>query len=326
MADKAREWTDAHLREMEKHLKSVYTQAQSEITDKWRDYMARGEDRLQDLHHAWMTAPADQKAAMLRRYQDALRAYTLQNKWYRDMVDTTTYRLAHVNEIAIAYVNGEIPKVYAQNFNYLDPDALLIKSNWTLRNEEMVRNLMIDSLPQKTLNIAKDMAWNTKQINNAVLQGILQGEGIPKIAKRIVPIVDNNRAAAVRTARTMVTGAENKGRQDRYAEYTEEGLVIHKVWIATPDHRVRNWHLDMDGQEVPENETFTDGLGQELMYPGDPGAPANTVYNCRCSMRSHILGVKRHGRFTPMKEYRTEKTYHEKQINTEREIREEMYG
>lgn len=292
--DRARIWTDNRLEEMERHLKRVYKQTYSEISEKWNEYMERGQERLDSLYAAYLSAPAEQKAAALQRYQDALESYTLRNRWYSDMVTETAYRLANTNSIALAYVNGQIPAIYSANFNYIDPELRDIGIKWTIRDEYTVRRLMMDTLPYKTVNYAKDMAWNARTINSSVLQGILQGEGIPKIAKRLLPVVNNNRNAAIRTARTMVTGAENRGRQDRYKEYEAQGVEMAKVWIATPDGRTRNWHMSMDGQEVGVDEPFIDGLGNELEYPGDPGAPPNTVYNCRCTMRSHILAVRGH--------------------------------
>lgn len=292
MADKAREWTDRELLKMEGHLRQIYKNAKAEITAKWDDYMERGQARLDDLYAAYTMAPADKKRAALKKYQDAARNYTLKNKWYREMVQETTYRLAHVNEIAIAYVNGKIPSIYVHNYNYIDSELANIGIKWTLRDEHTVRNLIRDSLPEKQLNYAKDMAWNTKQINSKVLQGILQGESIDAISRRILPVVNNNATAAIRTARTAVTGAENRGRFDRYHDYEDEGVVMTKIWLATPDGRTRDWHLSMDGQEVGVDEYFEDGLGNELEYPGDELAPGETVYNCRCSMKSHLIGIR----------------------------------
>lgn len=319
MADRARRWTDAHLLEMERHITQIYRQSQAEITEKWNEYMIRGQARLDDLYSAYLMAPAGQKAGALARYQEAAQNFTLRNRWYKDMVDETTWRLAHVNEIALAYVNGEMPVIYVANFNPVSPDAYLVRSSWTMRSEHTVRNLIGDSLPEKTLNVAKDMAWNRKQINSAVLQGILQGEGIPRIAKRILPVVDNNKSAAVRTARTMVTQAENRGRLNRYQEYESEGIIAHKVWIATPDIRTREWHFVMDGQEVPVNEPFIDGHGEELMYPGDPSGSPQTVYNCRCSMREEAVGVRgKDGKVISFTQFRNGTSLHDRQMAAEK--------
>lgn len=325
MADKAREWTDKRLELMERHLSAVYTQAKDEISEKWEDYMRKAEKRLKSLYDAYLQAPPEEKQENLQKYQAALQNYTLKNKWYSDMVDETTLRLANVNKIASDYMNGQIPAIYATNYNFIDPELQSLDIKWTLRDEYTVRNMMFDTLPlpQRTLNYAKDMAWNRRQINSALLQGMLQGESIPKIAKRLYPIVEHNKVAAIRTARTMVTGAENRGRLDRYNDYESKGVVMSKVWIATPDNRVRDWHLSLDGQEQNVDDPFIDGLGNELDYPGDPSAPANTVYNCRCSMRSHILGIKQSNGSVKRISYSGDTpTMHAKQIAEERERRD----
>ena len=161
-------------------------------------------------------------------------------------------------------------------------------------------------MPKKKISVPEDKRWNTKYINSQVTQGIVQGESMDKIADRIFPeimaksdtdgktskqmaeLLNRNRQAAIRNARTLVNGVENKGRQDRYNDLERKGCVIKKIWIATEDNRTREWHADMDGQEVDNDEMFIDGNGNELEYPGDPNAEPETVYNCRCTMRAEI--------------------------------------
>jgi len=55
-----------------------------------------------------------------------------------------------------------------------------------------------------------------------------------------------------------------------------------KTWVTQGDSRVRDDHIQADGQVVGLNDSFIVG-GESLMYPGDPsGSPAQTA-NCRCS-------------------------------------------
>ena len=342
MADQARQWTDEQLTEIERKLKKTYEKAQAELNKKWADYMATGQARLANLYNAYLSAPADKKAEALARYQQALENYTLRSQWYQDMVTQTAYEIAHVNERAIAYLNGQMADIYTVNYNQTVPGVDELGVRFDLADAATVRRLIMDGdiqLPEKKLDIPKDMAWNTKAMNDAVLQGIIQGESMDDIARRLFPemmkvvdltgktqeeidhIMKKNWQAAVRNARTMVTSAENRGRLDRYESLAEEGLIMHKVWIATPDIRTRHAHFVMDGQEVGIDEPFIDGWGYELEYPGDPSAPAKTVYNCRCSMRSEIIGVRgRSGRI----EYipRSDRdTMHDRQMEEEAERR-----
>lgn len=320
--DPARKWTDKELKEMEQHIGRIYDQALTEINEKWDAYMDRSAKRLDKLYEAYKSAPADEKEDALKKYQDALTNVTFRDKYYKEMVKETATRLCYTNKVATAYMNGQMPGIYKVNYDQIDPAAVIPGIKYSMVSEETIANLIKDgTIPQRDLDERKDITWNTKQIGSTVLQGILQGESIKDISKRLLPIVNKNEASAIRNARTMTTCAENRGRLDRYADYESKGLVMAKVWIATGDDRTRDWHLTLDGQEVARDENFTDGQGNELMYPGDPDAAPETVWNCRCSMRSHILGVRgKDGEITPIDDMH-ESGLHQEQIEAEREKR-----
>ena len=173
-------------------------------------------------------------------------------------------------------------------------------------------------LPYKKLDETKDARWNTKQLNSKILAGIQNGDSIPKIAQSLMDVIGNNEASATRNARTMVTGAENGGRQDSYEHLAEQGVVQKKVWIATADDRTRESHLELDGEEVDIDEEFSNGL----MYPGDPAGDPAEVYNCRCSMRTHIIGFRRADGSISRVDVGRDATTHDAQIKKERERRE----
>jgi SPP1 gp7 family putative phage head morphogenesis protein len=128
-----------------------------------------------------------------------------------------------------------------------------------------------------------------KKINAETLQGILQGESMDKIAKRLRSVQEMNKTQAIRSARTIVTGAENKGRQDSYARAEADGIILQKEWIATNDNRTRHWHAELDGQTVPQDKPFSNAVGL-IMFPGDPGAHPSNTYNCRCTMAAVVKG------------------------------------
>ena len=290
---------------IEKRIRRIYKQARREITAEWNEYMKHGQKKLNVLYNIYVNADAKEKQAALKAYQDALQAYTLKNSRYSEMIADVTLRMSKVNQIAIDYMNGQLPQIYQVNYNKAIKNIKQLQAlgiDFTIIDEGTLERLIKDGdikLPYKKLDPIKDIRWNTKQLNSALLQGIIQGESIIKIAERILPIIGNNEKAAIRNARTMVTGAENRGRLDRYYDLEKRGAVLNKVWIATHDSRVRHWHLEMDGQEVGIHQKFTDGNGYQLDYPADPSAPANTVYNCRCSMKTHIIGIKsKTGRIT----------------------------
>ena len=113
-----------------------------------------------------------------------------------------------------------------------------------------------------------------------------------KISGLLSKVTGMNETAAIRNARTMVTGAENKGRQDSYARATADGIILAKEWIATNDGRTRHWHAELDGQTVPQDKPFSNAVGL-IMFPGDPAAHPANVYNCRCSMAAVVKGFRK---------------------------------
>lgn len=328
MADKARELTDKRLADISKRLSREYNGARKELTDKLTKYLARADKRLEGLVAALSQAQAKGDAAAISAAREKLEKaklnITLNDKRYREMIDDLTDRLADVNQTALSYANGQMPDIYRQNYNGAKEPAAEVGMSFSLMNEEAVARRVREGdikLPKKKIDIPKDKRWNTKQLNSAVLQGIIQGESMQKIAKRILPVVDNNRDAAIRNARTMVTGAENEGRLDGFHKLEEEGAILKKVWIATADSRTREAHLFLDGQEVGIDEPFVDADGNELMYPGDPSAEPGTVYNCRCSMRTRIVGFRKSdGRAEPVK-FDHKSGMHQDAIEREREKR-----
>lgn len=323
--DKARKTTDKKLSAMEKDIHKQYKFAGAEIEKQWNKYMTDGAKDFEKLHKAYMTAEPAEKAVAKKAYETALREYTLENRKYKNLVAQTTKEIANVNSKALKGVNAQQASIYATNYNFTVNQAnMTLATNFDLVNENTVARLITrkNLLPQKVLNVPKDMRWNAKQINSSVLQGILRGESVYKIADRLKPIMNRNEASAIRNARTIVTGAENRGRLDSMQYLQDEGIVLKKKWIATADENTRDWHLEMDGQEVELDENFVDGNGNELEYPGDPNGEPETVYNCRCTMETVIIGfTNENGDITYLDESLHSDTGHRDRIEDEMERR-----
>lgn len=205
----------------------------------------------------------------------------------------------------------------AENSEYSFDEDLF---TFTMINKPTVDRLRRDGdiqLPNRKVNIPKDERWNTKQLASKLMQGILNGDSIPTISKSLYSVVGNNKVAATRTARTLVTQAENHGRLDSFKNLAGQGVVQEKVWIATPDSRTRKSHLDVDSESVAINDTFSNGLE----YPADPNGDPAEVYNCRCSMRTEIIGFRRADGSISYVDYDRDETMHAGQMEEEKERR-----
>ncbi len=299
MPDKVRKATDKELVKLENKILAIYKRSQKDLKKRWAVYMEQSAVVISEYQKAYEAALATRDMKKINKAKEALKdakfRQTVYNDSYKSMLNDVITKIANVNKIALAYANDKMPEIYAMNHNAIASTAKRLGIDFTIVNEHAVRNLIKAGdikLPHKELNVAKDKRWNTKKLNSSVLQGIIQGDSMDEIADRILPVVDNNKNAAIRNARTMVTGAENQGRLDSFLELQEMGTVLKKKWIAVPDERTRTWHLVMDGQEQELKDKFVDGNGNKLMYPGDPSAKPETVYNCRCGIETFIIGFR----------------------------------
>lgn len=311
MADKAHILTDKKLKKMEKHLTAIYSQAQKEIKEKGDKYF----ERFKELDEAKRTL-VEKGELTDDEYKQWRQGKIMYGKRFTDLKEDISKQLYNVNEIATAYINGELPEIYVLNYNILEKavDGLGGYS-FTLVDANTVKHLaMADKslLPYRKLDPTKDIPWNMKTINSEILQGIIQGESIPDISKRLFgeitkksktdnltdkemgELLKRNKDASIRTARTIVTGAENKGRLDSYKRAAQNGIVIQKEWLSSDQPgRTRDWHLPeaFESLIVDIDKPFENSMG-EIMYPGDPSAKGENVYNCRCTMTAKVLGFK----------------------------------
>lgn len=289
--DKAHKQTDKMLDQMEEHLSAIYSEAQKDIQKKADEYF----DKFKKAD-AEKLKLVEQGKLTEKEYKQWRQNKLMYGKRFTDMKEDIAKQLLNVNQTATAYINGQLPEVYALNYNALADTVDGVGGySFTLLDADTVKTLATTDkslLPLRELDPAKDIPWNMKKINGQVLQGIIQGESIPKISKRIINVQEMNKDAAIRSARTIVTGAENKGRQDSYERVTNDGIVIKREWIATDDKRTRDWHAELDGQLADVDEYFENAIGL-IKYPGDPSADGANVYNCRCTMGAKVIGFKK---------------------------------
>ena len=291
MADKSHILTDEKLEQMEKRLSAIYSEAQKDIqkkADEYFDKFKKADEEKRKLVKAGKLTEDE--------YKTWRQGKIMYGKRFTAMKEDIAKQLLNVNQTATAYINGELPEIYTLNYNALADTVDGVGGySFTLVDRDTVKNLaMTDKslLPFRELDPAKDIPWNMKKINSQVLQGIIQGESIPNISKRIMNVQNMNKDAAIRSARTIVTGAENKGRMDSYQRAQDEGIILEKEWLAAIDSRTRDWHVKLDGQTRPIDEPFENAIGK-IMFPGDPSADGANVYNCRCTLVTKIKGFKR---------------------------------
>lgn len=237
---------------------------------------------------------------------------TLTGQRYKDMQAKLAERVTKANEIATAYINGDMAKIYALNHSYTTQSIIrqggdILKGvDFALINEEAVKRLIKenpDLMPyypkEKAVKRGIDLAYGKKQITATIRSALIRGLSVPDTAKELMSKLKTmGRASAIRAARTAFTEAENAGRQAAADELAKKGVILQKEWIATKGKRTREWHAEADGQKVDNDKPFKvknyKGQVELLMRPGDKsfGATGSNLYNCRCGSGTVVVGFK----------------------------------
>ena len=296
--DTAHDWTDDQIDDLTKKFKGVYSRAAHEMREKLDDYLATYGEQNASWQRMLASGEANQS-----EYEAWLEQMTMDRQFMEGLTSSLANDATNANEKALGMVNDRIPRVYAENANYgayqVERGLGWDTHSFDLYDESTVRRLMAttehDQLIHEVipvgptrpdlqslrvdLDAAKDVRWNRQKFTSAITQSILQGESVPNAAKRLMGVLNMDRAMATRAARTAMTGAENAGRVDSYKRAKAMGIDLEQEWMATLDERTRHSHRQLDGQHVPVGEKF-EVEGHEIEFPGDPKAHPSETYNC----------------------------------------------
>lgn len=120
--------------------------------------------------------------------------------------------------------------------------------------------------------LIKQISETTRQfVADVVSRGVADGLSVRNIARELEQGAGFSRDRAKLIARTEVGRTQNGAAVEAVKEYSDRtGLRFEKVWRSALDDRVRDEHIEMEGEAVAVGTAFSNGLE----YPGEP--------NCRC--------------------------------------------
>lgn len=290
MSDQAHDYADRKIAEFQAEVWETYQQAQADAQEALSKFLKRFEK--EDAKRRKLVEKGEMTKAEYRSWRQG---QILRSKQLSSTLDQVSQAMVNANQVAMTALAGKLPEVYAENANYsafwmCKETGLAV--GFDLVDPDTVQHMLTAGeavLMLPSVNVAKDMAWNRKLVASQLTQGVLLGEPIPKMARRVQRVTGSNYATAVRTARTTVTGAENAGRVHSYKRAKEMGIELEKEWVATLDGRTRHSHRQLDGQKIPNEEgaKFDNGC----RYPGDPQGRYDEICNCRCTLVAAIEGV-----------------------------------
>lgn len=285
MADYVETYTDKVLKEIEKRLIETYKEAQRDILQKMAEF-----EKKHRAKNALMQQKLKAGEITQEQYQTWMQGQVFIGKQWEEKKKSIEKILLDADKQTAKIINEKSLDVFAESANYtaytMEKD-FAGAINFGLYNTRAVAQLIKDRpelLPRCVVDGKKAGAWNVKKIANAISRGIIQGEGIPEISKRIARDTGISAGvASIRYARTAMTGAQNAGILARIEEQKEMGINVKKRWMAVLDSRTRDAHQHLDGQVQDVDKPFESDLG-EIRFPGDPTAHPGNVYNCRCRL------------------------------------------
>ena len=278
--------TETELKRLETKLKKTYKQASEEVQKKLDDYLKQfkieEKEWRQKLNDGDIT-----KAKFQKWYSNKV----MNAERWAAMRDTLAEDLTNFNAIANDLVRDSMLNIFAINHNYGTfeiENGLSINTSYTLYNADTVANLIKndpDILKRPSLDINLDKRWNKKLFQSQITQGILQGESIDNLAKRVaLGTTKQDKNAAIRNARTATTCAQNAGRTQSYQRAVNMGIELYQVWLATLDSRTRSSHRHMDGEKVKVVKGKRVKFSNGLRFPADPDGRPEEFWNCRCTL------------------------------------------
>lgn len=286
--DAAHVWTDRAIKDLERRIAEIYVDAGTEIINNHMKDFEDYEEQLNGLKKQLEDGSIDYDG-----YKARLNQIASSESWFTGSVERIADTLVQSDRFAAQIVNDEVPRVFAENLNYETyrfEHRYAVDTTFHLVNQDTVKQLLTDSygVPQAVIDEVKAKGWNTQHVQNEIIQGVVQGKSIPDIASGIMRVSGMDCRDAVKTARTMMTGAQNSGRLEAMQRLAAKGVNVKKQWVATLDDRTRESHRLADGEIADVNEEFkTTGL----MEPGDPNGDAAEIMNCRCTMVSYFEDV-----------------------------------
>lgn len=286
---------DKELIYLEERISALYEEAKSDVSDEFSRFYSHYQDEY------------ERRLAMVEAgemSEDAFATWSrnqiLQTNRYQSTLNMLTDILVNTDVAAMALVNSQLPYTLAESYNFTASlgfeaadRAGITMGTFQIYNANSVQAIIRDNpdlLP--VVDIPEDERWNRNHINNEIMQGIIQGNSMDRIAQRLQNVAQMDDNAAIRNARTAMTAAENLGRSESASRLREAGVPVKEQWLATKDSKTRDTHLLLDGTYKDEEGFYgADILNVPLRFPADPRGEAKEIYNCRCHEDVVLEGI-----------------------------------
>ena len=130
----------------------------------------------------------------------------------------------------------------------------------------------------------------TKQVTQAILDGLVRGESYQKIAGRLRDLTNMSYNNALRISRTEAGRVGSETNYKATKEIQAKGIDVKKQWASILDRRTRTDHAALDNEIVGVDEYFKIN-GLQALHPHGFGDASEDI-NCRCIIVNVIDDIK----------------------------------
>jgi len=276
--DAGHKYADLVLEEIARQLAEKIGKASKKVIEKLKKYLKKHEKEIKRQQQR----VSDGEITEREYEQWAANTLTTGKEWAK-VRDEIAEDMSIGMEDAIKGTAALLTLVYIFNRNASNSQIEWAMKTARKKKIKLPRIRMHKPIVPKHPRHRKNTYWHRRKLDAVIRSEMKKGHSIDKIAKAVNKVSDMDMKACYRTARTGVTAAENMARIDSYFDAIDKGIPMMKQWYATKDSRTRKSHRIIDGERIPINEYFANGL----FYPADPDGEPAEVYNCRCT----LLGV-----------------------------------
>ena len=261
--DRGHELTDERIKEIEERLHDEYMHAAQDVAEELSRYMKAFELKDQKWQEWVQNGKHTQAEYMAWRKQQLMG-----DAWWNALKERLAQRMFDSNEAAQEIIASYMPDIMALNHNWALYDLEMgvgIDTALSIYNRESIGRILIDDpdlMPGPGKGHAghsegKAKRWEKQKIQSLMIQEIMTGKSIPKMAEKMAEqLANGDLKASVRNCRTMATNAQNAGRYGAYRRVDRSGYDLTIEWAATLDMRTRHEHRMMHGQRRELDEPF----------------------------------------------------------------------
>lgn len=273
--DKAHRETDKILADIIEKMTPIFEKVNSKVIERLKKYLQKFESQIAE--HEKMVDDGEMTEAEFNRW--FVSTVTTGKEWDKVRDDIAEdYHTATEDAMKLAGLG--LASIYLSNQSYTEQMIASEISRMFGKHVHFAKKKKKRLLP-KSPDPVKNRRWHRRKIESVIRSELKKGHSIDKIAKKLNRVTNMDRVSAYRAARTGATSAENMARIDSMIRAQDEfGIQYDKIWVAVLDNRTRTSHRVINGERVPCEQMFSNGL----MFPGDEAGDPAEVYNCRCTL------------------------------------------